>query len=115
MLRFGSLPLLAGLALGCGHTVGFTQLEEPPRRLAARAPETVEIFVAEKPARRHVEIGLIEIDKVSPDKSANVEMVSLVRTRAAEIGCDGVVLTDRASCIVFTDPPATTSAAIEAP
>lgn len=72
----------------------YTPLNEPPRRLAPRSPATVEVYASARPPRPGVEVGLIEIEQQSPASGGTPEMVDKVRRRAAEIGCDAVLLSE---------------------
>jgi hypothetical protein len=88
--------LFALLLLGaCGHTVTYTPLNDPPRRLSPRAPATVEIFLASRPPRPGVEIGLIEIEEDMPHSGGTPTMVGKLRSRAAQIGCDALIVSEQ--------------------
>lgn len=137
------LLLLAAVA-GCGTKLAFTPLAVPPRPLQPRAESTVEMFLSSKPKRPYVAVGTIgsaHEGRFSTDTSE--EVLLALRTKAAEVGCDAVVLTsetDReiawatgnqvssttlktfeALCVVYSESapaeaaPATSAAAIEAP
>jgi hypothetical protein len=107
-----SFILLAAALAASGQSMTYTPLNEPPRRLAPRSPASVEVYSAKRPPRTGVEIGLIEIEHDSPMSAETPDVVVKLRTRAAQIGCDAVLLSDRlhdhrAACFVYTDAAAT--------
>ncbi|HEU0032299.1 MAG TPA: hypothetical protein VFQ53_16825 [Kofleriaceae bacterium] len=61
--------------------------------MAARPPETVEMFTSGPPARAHVDVALLEAEESSSlSLDRTPEMLSKLRARGAAMGCDGVVL-----------------------
>jgi hypothetical protein len=86
--------------LGCGTSVRYAATNSSARTLRPRTVESVEVFTAAPPARSYTEIGLLEAEQESGLSSDRMpELIAHLRTRAAEIGCDGLVLrsaTDRA-------------------
>jgi hypothetical protein len=94
-----SLPsLLAPLLGACVATYGtsvdatFTSTNRPPRPLKARAFDSVEIYTTSSPPRPYAEVGLlraIERGNVGPQDWA----IASMRTKAAEVGCDGIIIT----------------------
>jgi hypothetical protein len=90
------LALSLGLAAcGGGAQAGFVAMNPPPRPLRSRAVAEVALIdgQAEAPARPHVEVGLIEAlgdDGWSAADQAAAR--AALRRRAADIGCDAVVL-----------------------
>ncbi|HEX8795213.1 MAG TPA: hypothetical protein VF765_29900 [Polyangiaceae bacterium] len=93
------------LSAACGHYTSFTPTHKPPHPLSARAPETVEFFSVGEPARRYVEVGVLVSGHDSAfSTSSELEVVGALRKQAADIGCDGVLLTDeRNHVFVATD------------
>ena len=109
------------LLTACGSTIRATEINPAPRPLAARAPETVEVFTSGPPARPHVDISFLEIQqdsKLSTDDTG--EFIGQLRIEAAARGCDGLVIGGitheptgekrstsfkgmTATCIVYTD------------
>lgn len=81
------------LAAGCGHEIAYTSLNAPPRPLAPRDPSSVELFVSSAPDRPYVEVGLFEIEQRTPNSDGTPEMFDKLRVRAAQIGCDALVVT----------------------
>ena len=88
-----ALLLLALGAAGCGHSLTYTALNAPPRPLAPRAPASVELYMTAQPTRPNVEVGYFEIEQQSPASGGTPEMISKLRLRAGEVGCDALVLT----------------------
>ena len=89
------LPVIIMLA-GCGTSVRTTlvasPLHDPPRPLAPRTVESVEVFLAGPPARPHVGMALLEGEQTSSYSLDDTrEILEAVRERAAELGCDGIV------------------------
>ena len=123
---------LAAFALGgCGIQTTATVLHSPPHPLQPRGAETVELFSSAAPARPHVDVAFIEATEQSWGSSASVaQIMNELRKRAAQLGCDGVVIGSRfarvddlntlltgnahdvqgltGTCIVYTDAALTT-------
>ena len=117
MFRRFTLVAVAVLT-GCGGIdVDYLPLNAPPRPMAPRPVESVQLFET-PPQRPYVEVGAMECH----ERSARNDMRALyatMRASAAEHGCDALVIVGtsnhgfvgtttlggyRASCIVFTDP-----------
>lgn len=85
--------ILTSAVAGCGTTIKETVINQPPRPMAARPPETVELFTSGPPARPHVDVAFLEAEEsssLSTDETA--EMLTKLRKRGAERGCDAVVI-----------------------
>jgi hypothetical protein len=120
-VRAGSAAVMvfAGLLLaGCPAQVYYTGLLAPPRPLAPRRPEEVELFVVTPPARPHSDIGLYQITG-GIDANDSTAMIKRLRTEAAARGCEAILITSidnqaskytapnvQASCIVYNQPAA---------
>lgn len=89
------LPTIVGVWLaGCGHTTGFTPTNLPPHEMKARPEASVELFTTQPPTKPFVEVGLLTSTHSSTWSSSTDEEVLLgLRTKAAEVGCDAVVVT----------------------
>jgi hypothetical protein len=114
--RAGSAAVIVfgGLLLaGCPAQVYYTDLLPPPRQLAPRRPEDVEILVVTPPARPHTNIGLYQITE-GVDAADSKAMIQRLRTEAAARGCDAILVTSidnqapkdaapnvQASCVVY--------------
>lgn len=81
------LPLFA-----CGHALHYSALNPPPRPLSPRAPASVEVFMSGRPTRAFVDVGLFEIEQNTPGSGGSDEMIAKVRARAANVGCDALIL-----------------------
>lgn len=93
-----SLPItvLIGVVAGCAN-VQVTPLNPPPYAMNARQPDEVQVFVTRAPEAPYQEIYLIRSDA---DNSENA--MRAMRERAAELGCDGIVITGNADRVVST-------------
>lgn len=67
----------------------------PPRKMRARSFESVEIYTSTKPPRAYVEVGLVDVRSIGKD--ALSDAVHALRTKAASIGCDGIVIAGMAT------------------
>jgi hypothetical protein len=87
--------VLLGMALnaGCGISTSATFLRAPPRAMAPRSPDSVEVFGAGPPSRPHVDLALIEAEQQSTNTPGDTpELIAKLRQKAGELGCDGLVL-----------------------
>src|SRR5688572_32700600 len=94
--RFNSaaaaLVLAASLA-ACGTTIRETVINHPPRPMAARPPESVEMFTSGAPTRPHVDVAFLEAEEsTSFSTDGTADMLAKLRKRGAERGCDGIVI-----------------------
>jgi hypothetical protein len=111
--------LLAFLTVtGCVNpdTITTDMMNQPPHALVARTAESVEVFTAGVPARARVDVAVLRI--AAP--SGRIDPTTLLRLRAADMGCDGLVLAHldaglSGTCIVYTDTAAAPAAAAPAP
>jgi hypothetical protein len=124
IVRLALLALVFGSA--CGTTTTFAPLNASPRPLAARAPDSVEIF-QEPPSKAYVVVGTIETQPESAyaDTRLTPKLVAAMRGEAARAGCDALLMQGntpvpadtlgaravastsyRAACLVFTSPTA---------
>jgi hypothetical protein len=145
-IQFRVRPIAAALlassllAAGCDN-IRYTRLNTPPRPLARRPVAAVEVFAVTPPRRPHTDVGLIQVIGAKPPPSKHMdigidvvtpvteeqethEMIAALRRRAAEIGCDAIVVTSidrpadwqywldsgmshlpsvQASCVVYND------------
>ena len=126
MVRYLAVALL--FASGCARvSSSFTPTNTPPHAMHARPIDSVLLFTSSKPVQPFVEVGIIGSARnaFATDEATILEL----RKKAAEVGCDGVLLASettnyvagasttsdlkryRAACIVFTEAsaPATTT------
>jgi hypothetical protein len=102
--------LVASLAFtGCVNpdTITTDMMNQPPHTLSQRPVESVEVFTAGVPARPRVDVAVIRV----AFPSGTPDPIVLMRRRAAEMGCDGLVLAHldtgaSGTCIVYSDGPA---------
>jgi hypothetical protein len=80
-------------ATSCGTSIGVTPLNTSPRPLQARAPGDVEVFTTSAPPYSYVDVAYLEAEQSSEMSSDDMpEFIAKLRVRAAEIGCDGLIL-----------------------
>ena len=90
------MRLMLALALGltaCGTTIHQISTNAPPHQLAARPPESVEVFTATQPPRPFVEVAYFEAQQesqISLDDSNAV--FAKLRQQAGQAGCDGIII-----------------------
>jgi hypothetical protein len=95
--------VLASTAVACGYNTSFTPTNVPPHPLAARAEASVEMFTATAPKRPYVEVGLISSQHDGMySLSSDDEVMLGLRKKAAQIGCDAVVVTAETGNLVGT-------------
>jgi hypothetical protein len=80
-------------AAGCGTSISTTAINAPPRPMAPRPPETVEVFTSGAPPRPHVDVAILEAEESSGLSVADTgDMIRSLREHAAAMGCDAVVV-----------------------
>lgn len=121
------LVALVLFTAACGSSIQATEINSAPRPLAARPPETVEVFTSGPPLRPHMDLAFYEAQQESEFSSDDTaDFITKMRKVAARRGCDGLVIggvthettgaiLDRhqprsnkgmtATCIVYTDSP----------
>ena len=78
---------------GCGTFVTETPINEAPRPLEPRPPESVEIFTSAPPARPHVDVMLLEVEQTHDVNDQGMDiMIARLRERAGQLGCDAVFI-----------------------
>jgi hypothetical protein len=113
-----AVALAVALALaGCrGTRTQMTALNPAPRPLAPRLAADVEVFSSAPPTRPYVDVALLEAEQAKPSRAATAALIAALRKRAAQHGCDAIVvlgLTSRdteaftrkgvyATCVVYT-------------
>lgn len=99
-LRLGASVIVSMLAFavtGCGTRVEYTPTNTPPRPLAPRAPESVEVITVSQPTRPFVEVAILEARQESGfSTDAPPDVVAKLRAEAGEHGCDAIVMTGSA-------------------
>ena len=93
MARFKAPFVALVLVVGCGTSIQATSINPSPRPLVARSPASVELFTSGAPARPHVDVALLEAEATSSlSTDRTPEMLSELRERGAQMGCDAIVL-----------------------
>lgn len=102
----GMLGMLALGAIGCGTTVQYAATNAPIRAMRARPPETVRVFSSGVPNVPYTEVGILQARQSSTWSVDQMpEIIEEMRARAAEIGCDGILITSRADkTTLYADP-----------
>jgi hypothetical protein len=117
----------------CVTTSSSVQPTNPsPRPLSPRPVMSVEVFTASRPSRPFVEVAIINA-RASSRGDAQRGLVQEMRSEAARVGCDGIVVNGSAetvapndgwggtvlgyssACIVYTDAPARPATPAPAP
>jgi hypothetical protein len=97
------------LPAACSVDIAFKPTNPPPHPLVARAPSTVEIHRLAPNDRPFVEVGVLDEAEAGAWVSGTEDADNLLRQKAAEIGCDALVIQGfvqrggpyRAICIVY--------------
>jgi hypothetical protein len=124
-MRLTIIAALASLASGCGTALGFIPTHSPPHELNIHRADQVELFMAARPTRPYVEVGMIESQQEQYSQDTSAEVLEKMREFAGQRGCDGLVIFTsndaelgpqqvggasrqlvgyRGSCIVYTAP-----------
>jgi hypothetical protein len=88
------MRVLALLAVtGCGTSITSTTLNQSPKPLLPRSADSVEVFATTLPGRPYVDVAHLEAEQQSDmSLDGTGAFITKLRGRAAEMGCDGVVL-----------------------
>jgi hypothetical protein len=78
------------LLASCGVDIAYTQTNAPAHAMTARAPQSVEVYHLAPSDRRFVETGIL--DETGWWGGGTEHADQLLRERAAEIGCDALVI-----------------------
>jgi hypothetical protein len=89
------------LGAGCGVGITSHPLNTPAHPMRPRSASEVEMFTTSKPTYAYVEVAVLEARQESQFSVANTEEVfDTMRNRAAEMGCDGLLLLGSADEVV---------------
>ena len=92
-MSYRTVLLIALLSAGCGTTISATTINPAPRQLRPRPADTVEIFSSGPPRRPYIDVAFLEAEQETGFSVDNTpEFIAQLRERAAQMGCDGVVL-----------------------
>jgi hypothetical protein len=99
------------LLAACAPTVTFIPTNSAPHVMAARPVSEVAVFTSERPERPFVEVGIVTAEAARGKHGVPIngmpQLIAAVRERAAEAGCDAVLmgpassLTYQATCILY--------------
>jgi hypothetical protein len=84
-----SVVLIVGVLIGCGPSVKFFPMNEPPDY---DVPEQIEIYSI-APERPFVEIGVIRVRERGAGSSPEA-MMQLLKEQARDVGADAIILGD---------------------
>ena len=121
---------IVALALcACGTSVSENYINDPPATMAPRPHRSVRIYASGPPARPHMDVAILQVVQAHGLNEQGLDiMLDHLRARAAQMGCDGVVVggmrerdgfspgtafylldpgatTLHGTCVVFTDKP----------
>ncbi len=90
MKSFHIITLLALVATSCAVKTSYTPTNTPPRPLQAKNPSEVQVFTSALPSRPFTDIGLIKAQERA--FSSEGQLIPSMRSQAARVGCDGLVI-----------------------
>jgi|GEM_PF-3698277 len=96
--RVAARPALASaLAVlifpACGTSVTETYINGPPGTLAPRDRHSVRLYTSGPPEEPHADVAILQVEQAHGLNEQGLDiMLDRLRTRAAQIGCDGVVV-----------------------
>jgi hypothetical protein len=112
------LALLTLLGGCLPATVNFAQVNPPPMPAAPRAAAQVAVLTSGPPERKHVDVGVVEVEGNAMGVGAFEDLVTMAREEAGRRGCDALVLNPAAftgedgrrrvvsgTCVVFSPDP----------
>jgi hypothetical protein len=115
-LRMAAISV-ACLLVGCADTVFYTPLNESPRPLAPRSPESVEVISVTPPSWPHKDLGILQVEQRNPSHTVD-ELLAELRAEAATRGCDAILIISidrrvgryqapsiQASCLIHNTAP----------
>jgi hypothetical protein len=88
MRRVATLCVLL-VCIGCGVSVHVTRLSSAPEAMLPIEVTQVELYVDSKPPHEYIAVARLD---AAGSKATNFELVDALRERAAELGCDGVIV-----------------------
>lgn len=89
------LPLFTACVVHAISETSFAYTNPPPRPMRARSVESVEVHTSSAPSRPYTEVGMIRAE--GRGGNAMQDAVFAMRSKAASVGCDGVVVTSTGS------------------
>ncbi len=81
------------LLSACGTSVNETYVNEPPATMTPRGRHSVRLYASHAPERPHMDVAILEVVQPHGLNEQGLDiMLDRLRTRAAQLGCDGVVV-----------------------
>jgi hypothetical protein len=93
-VRLGLAEAFVLLAVSaCGTQVSETYLNQPPAKMAPRGPGSVLLYASGPPTRPHMDVAILQVEQSRGLNDQGLDlMLDRLRVRAAQLGCDGVVV-----------------------
>jgi hypothetical protein len=86
-------PWVVLVVSSCGTFVTETYLNGSPATVVPRSPQSVQIYTSGPPSRPHTDVALLEVEQTRGlNEQGRPLMLDRLRTRAAQLGCDAVVV-----------------------
>jgi hypothetical protein len=96
-IRWGWCVTIACVGVGCvGSNVETTTLNSPPRALAPRAPDSIEVYSSAPPTRPHVDVALLRANQGNYGDVDTPAMVRSLALQAGKMGCDAIFISGAA-------------------
>lgn len=111
-VRSGVVGFLVTIVVACTPFVRYQETNSPPHPMQPKASaEEVEVLTGTTPTRATVEVGVLKVNRGPYDYSGMPNFIARLRQKAAEIGCDVVVIVQQvseegamlAACHVYSD------------
>jgi hypothetical protein len=85
--------VVVALAEGCGTSLRATMINPAPHAMQPRPPQTVEMFSSGPPHRPYIDVAYLEAEQeASYSLDGTSDFIAQLHERAAQMGCNGVVL-----------------------
>jgi hypothetical protein len=86
---------------GCGTALNETRINSPARPMSPRPAGSVEVFTSGAPTRPHIDVAVLEAQQETAfSVSDTSDMISELRRRAGELGCDALAITGPNNSVV---------------
>lgn len=90
------------LLLSACATVQVSEMNRPSKQMSPRPASEVEIFLTKTPKQDYREVYLLRAEGVTTD-----EALRLMREKAGELGCEGIVIAGKSDRVVGSPNTAT--------
>lgn len=91
-MRATAFLALGFMSAACGTALDYVHIAEPPHPPAGRSADSVEVFMAGRPSRPFVEVGIIESQQESMSLDDEQDVIAKMREFAGERGCDALAI-----------------------